>query len=1201
MKKAYPRLIRKATGTLLIPALLCALTVATHRAYAQTASTPAQTNPTKTVPVEKVPAPTKVSNEKILELSPFEVVADSNGYFQSNTMSGTRLNSKIEDLGQSITVMTKEQMDDFAILDINDAFDYLAGTEGTGTYSDFETDRTGAVIDNVSLNPNNANRVRGVGNANIAFNNIPTTGRVPVDPLWLDSLEVSRGPNANIFGLGNAGGTVNQAPSTANLSRDFTKVDVRADSYGGWRGSLDVNRRLTEKLAVRASYANQHTGFVRKPSGEDARRLSFQVKVRPFENTTVALSWFGYKNASVRPNYTTPRDYYTDWVAAGKPGWNPITRLVTKANGEIYGNGNVLGSTTPYTGTPSFFGGAESRATFRIAPDLAPYWTINRYLSGGLANTDPYAASQTGIGLLTTNASDTYTASQQPLYNSLARPIADKSIYDWTDINLAGNSKAWDDTNIYLAQIDQTILHSAKHTLALQGTFMREDVKRVENQPMGPASVNSNVGQLQVDVNEVNLDGSPNPYYGLPYLRSNEPYLRNRSQLWDTSRLQSVYRLDFSQDSGWTKWLGTQQLLGYYEYKDRQDRIFTYRHSALALDQPWQQAYAASNTLLGNRTTSNTDPIYKVAGNYARLNEQYYVGNTWGGGIEYAPGYFPEGATLPFVWGATPTTMHSDVSAIGWTPSPDGSAGNAAVQNVIKTKGLVLQSSFFNGKLIGTFGKREDTVYDRNAPFAKLTPDLREYDFAASTQWNAGWREASGNSQNLSVVARPFRDLRSLNAQVARGSGIRRFLAEAVSGLSLTYNKADNFVAEGPAADLFLNPLPNQTGTTVDKGVWLNLFDGKLSLRYVHYVTKQLNLRNGDVSTLAQRIMRMDGLVANDRQSLMRHAKNWLGYADGETPPDDIMAAALQMPLEQFSGLKELVATNTYAAVNDLTARGDEVEINLNPNRYWTISASLTKNESINTAAGSAVDDYYAARVPIWTTIEDPRFTRTTYTPVDIKSTPVDESAVGPIALTGNYSNLPVGPTGHLLYWHIVGSEFRTLVNYDSSQSPEERFLANVDSPMSVFRALVGRPRPQIRKYSAKFNTRYNLAGISDNKYLKNLSIGGSVRWIDKASIGFYGLGYDPAKDLTLPANKILELDTNRPIYSPAETFVDLFVSYKTKLFNDKVQAKFQLNVKNAFESGGSLQATKAFLDGRAATYRIIDPRQFIISASFDL
>jgi outer membrane receptor for ferric coprogen and ferric-rhodotorulic acid len=178
----------------------------------------------------KQAAEAATTREEVVSLSPFEVRAEATGYFQSNTMSGTRLNSKIEDLGQSITVMTKEQMQDFAMLDINDMFDHLASTEGTSSYSDFVVDRTGAVTDNVSLDPNNANRVRGIGRANIAFNNIATTGRVPVDPLWMDSLELSRGPNANIFGLGEAGGTVNQVPATANLSRNFSRLDTRVDS-----------------------------------------------------------------------------------------------------------------------------------------------------------------------------------------------------------------------------------------------------------------------------------------------------------------------------------------------------------------------------------------------------------------------------------------------------------------------------------------------------------------------------------------------------------------------------------------------------------------------------------------------------------------------------------------------------------------------------------------------------------------------------------------------------------------------------------------------------------------------------------------------------------------------------------------------------------------------------------------------------------
>ncbi|HVZ63000.1 MAG TPA: TonB-dependent receptor [Lacunisphaera sp.] len=1187
---------RRLPPSLLLLALAAASSsLAQVAAPASTASEPASD---KKVPVVASAAPAK-SNEEVVQLSPFEVKADTTGYFQSNTMSGTRLNTKIEDLGQSITVMTKAQMTDFAMLDINDVFDYMASTEGTGSYSQFDTDRTGAVVDQVSLDPNNANRVRGIGNANIAFNNIQTTGRVPVDPLWLDSLELSRGPNANIFGLGNASGTVNQVPSTANLARDFTRVELRGDDYGGWRTSLDVNRTIVQgKLAARASYAYQHTAFIRKPSGENARRLSFQLKARPFKNTTISASWYGYKNAAVRPNFTTPRDYYTDWFAAGQPGWNPVTRLVTLANGQVYGNGNVLGSTTPYSAAPTKFitGGAESRSPFQIgAPGEAPYWTMARYTSGALASSDPFGATATGIGLLTTGASDTYTATQQPLYNSVARPIEDKSIYDWTSINLAGNSKAWDDVNTYLVQLDQTILNTSRQTLAFQGTFMREDAKRLENQPMGPASVNSNVGQLQVDVNMVNLDGTPNPYFGRPYLRSSEPFLRDKPALWDTYRAQAVYRLDFTQDQGWTKWLGTQQVLGYYEYKDQQNRTYTYRHTALGTNLPWEKKYADLNAPLGNQSNANNDPRYlsssgalQVPGNYARVNEQYYVGSTPGGGIEYAPSYFPEGASVAYVWGPSAGSMFHDVSAIGFTPSPDKGGGLINLNEVVKTTGGVLQSSFLNDRLIGTFGLREDIVNDRNAPSALLTPDLRAYDFDASDRWLPNWRVASGKTKSLSIVARPFRDIAFLRSR-AGGTGAGKFLAEAISSLSLTFNKSDNFIAQGPAYDLFLNRLPNQTGTSKDLGFWVTMMDGRLSIRYNHFDTKQLNLRNGDISTMAQRILRYEGFIASDAWNLKKQTTAWLnGLGTGGTATNEQIAAAIKMPLEQYNGLEQIASNNTYAAVQDAESKGHELEINFNPTRNWTVSASLTKTTAINTAAGSAVDDYIAARMPVWTSLEDPRFTQTTQT-------------INGVTTAINATNIPTGATGHLLWWDILGTPFSTVAGYNSTNSAATNFAGNVDAPMAVFRALIGRPRPQIREYSVKFNTRYNLAGITDNRFLKNMSVGGSLRWASKGSLGFYGLGYTDGMDLTLPANKILALDPNRPIYSSPETYVDLFASYHTKLFGDKVRATFQLNVKNVGENGGGLLPTAAFFDGRPSTYRIVDPRQFILSASFDL
>jgi len=158
-----------------------------------------------------------------VQLSPFEVSgAGDRGYYGANTMSGTRLNSRIEDLASSMTVVTKEQMADFAMLDINDIFSYEAGTEGTGNFTDLSFNNNGDPVDNTHLDPNNANRIRGLGSANISFGNFATSGRVPLDPINIDGVEISRGPNSNIFGLGNS-----SAPLTRCLRRPISRAIAR--------------------------------------------------------------------------------------------------------------------------------------------------------------------------------------------------------------------------------------------------------------------------------------------------------------------------------------------------------------------------------------------------------------------------------------------------------------------------------------------------------------------------------------------------------------------------------------------------------------------------------------------------------------------------------------------------------------------------------------------------------------------------------------------------------------------------------------------------------------------------------------------------------------------------------------------------------------------------------------------------------------
>ena len=166
------------------------------------------------------------------------------------------------------------------------------------------------------------------------------------------------------------------------------------------------------------------------------------------------------------------------------------------------------------------------------------------------------------------------------------------------------------------------------------------------------------------------------------------------------------------------------------------------------------------------------------------------------------------------------------------------------------------------------------------------------------------------------------------------------------------------------------------------------------------------------------------------------------------------------------------------------------------------------------------------------------------------------------------------------------------LHNYGGSQSGQQNYIAFVETPYAIIREQEGKANPQVRKYAFRGSTSYQLAGITENQYLKHVTIGGALRWEDKSAIGYYGVEQLPAT--------ITRLDPNRPIYDKAHYYVDAFASFRTKLWSNKVGSTFKLNVRNLGENG-RLQPIGVFPDGTPHTCRIIDPAQYIFTASFDL
>ena len=93
--------------------------------------------------------------------------------------------------------------------------------------------------------------------------------------------------------------------------------------------------------------------------------------------------------------------------------------------------------------------------------------------------------------------------------------------------------------------------------------------------------------------------------------------------------------------------------------------------------------------------------------------------------------------------------------------------------------------------------------------------------------------------------------------------------------------------------------------------------------------------------------------------------------------------------------------------------------------------------------------------------------------------------------------------------------------------------------------------------------------------------------------------GYALSLDVDQIPTMIRDAD-NKPVFDKSRYYFDLSASYNLKLYHNKIRTRIQLNVRNVFERG-RLQAVAVNPDGQPFAYRIIDPRLFILSTTFDL
>jgi hypothetical protein len=318
-------------------ALIRALTVTSALGFAiapQTAvaqAAPANsTTTTTTTTTTTVAAPETA--EPAMVLSPFVVDAseDSASYKANSTLAGTRVRTDLKDVPSALSVVTAQFLQDTGATRAEDLLVYTPNTEVTGLRGNFAGQGTNAIYNENTLSA--TTRVRGLDSADNTRNYFLTD--IPWDVFNVGRVDLLRGPNSILFGVGSPAGIINTSTNDAGFTTQY-KAENRIDNWGSIRDSLDFNQVLIpDVLSVRVDVVKDDSLYEQSPAFNDTDRAYAAIRFDPKlfgdrNHTEIRANVEQGKVNSNDPRSIPPDDQITPWFqtgtdAYGNPGLNKL-------------------------------------------------------------------------------------------------------------------------------------------------------------------------------------------------------------------------------------------------------------------------------------------------------------------------------------------------------------------------------------------------------------------------------------------------------------------------------------------------------------------------------------------------------------------------------------------------------------------------------------------------------------------------------------------------------------------------------------------------------------------------------------------------------------------------------------------------------------------------------------------------------------
>jgi len=307
--------------------------------------------------------------EKVVELSPFEVSASGeDGYVGQETLSGSRVRTKLSDLAAAISPMTAEFLRDIAVSDVGEAVEYALGTrQDTGDGS------AAAVAGSFMAVEGGARgiRIRGLPGGSRSLNYFSAPNEI--DTYMTEGIEVSRGPNSILYGLGSPAGIVNVSSKQARLNKNTYSLSNRVDSWGGMRWIADANLvAIKDKLGMRVVVLNGREESWRSYGYNDQDRIFMAAKWAIDRKTTLKVDFEHGKKDDYTPRPYFGLDLTSIWEANNRPIFNNFSSNYvpgTPGTGQV----GTPGTPTRNVGANRVDGILEIGANWIVVSDRFPY------------------------------------------------------------------------------------------------------------------------------------------------------------------------------------------------------------------------------------------------------------------------------------------------------------------------------------------------------------------------------------------------------------------------------------------------------------------------------------------------------------------------------------------------------------------------------------------------------------------------------------------------------------------------------------------------------------------------------------------------------------------------------------------------------------------------------------------------------------